>query len=377
MPFLLYSYLLSEILAPFFAALSILTGVLFTGRLMQVVDMIFALNIGWADFVRLSVYLLPNLMLFAIPMACTLAVIIAFSRMAAHNEIIAMKAAGVGLNRMLPPVIAFGLCAALLAAYCSIALIPAGSLNLKNLFIKLTTEKISQGVPAGRFTEGTGNMVLYVDKIDPDDHTWRGVYISDMRDPDNPVTVLAAHGALAPHPEQLYVSIELQNGTIHHNDGETTQTISFSDYTINLPIPQPKFIAEDATHGRGKNTLKFSELLPYAEKYGKNSKKGIMLTVEYHLRLALPVGCLIMSLMAMPLAMLSRPGRRNFGIPLGLLFFVLYYIAVTAAKGYCDKPGANIGLAMWLPNMVFGAAAVVVFTITAREQWGALFGRRG
>ncbi len=50
MPLILYSYLAAEILAPFFASLLILNGVLFTGRLMQVIDMIFTLNIEAVDF---------------------------------------------------------------------------------------------------------------------------------------------------------------------------------------------------------------------------------------------------------------------------------------------------------------------------------------
>ena len=52
MPFILYSYLAAEILAPFFASLLIVNGVLFTGRIMQIIDMIFGLNIGFADFLR-------------------------------------------------------------------------------------------------------------------------------------------------------------------------------------------------------------------------------------------------------------------------------------------------------------------------------------
>ena len=81
MPILLYIYLGTEILAPFFASFLILNGILFLGRLVPFLDIIFNYNIGLVDFIRLCSYILPNLMLFSIPMASMIGVIIAFTKL--------------------------------------------------------------------------------------------------------------------------------------------------------------------------------------------------------------------------------------------------------------------------------------------------------
>jgi hypothetical protein len=91
MPLLLYSFLLSEIAAPFWASLVILTGVLFLGQLLQTFGLVFALGIGVVDFLRL-VYLLPKLMMFSLPLASMLGVILGFNRLVADNEFLALRA---------------------------------------------------------------------------------------------------------------------------------------------------------------------------------------------------------------------------------------------------------------------------------------------
>ncbi len=124
MPLILYTYIITETLALFFASLAILTGILFLGRLIPIFDLIVDFGIEFPDFVRLCSFLVPNLFLFAIPMASMLGVILCFTRMANDNELIALKAAGIGLYRMLPAVIIIAFSTSLFTAYFSTSLIP-------------------------------------------------------------------------------------------------------------------------------------------------------------------------------------------------------------------------------------------------------------
>lgn len=369
MPFILYSYLAAEILAPFFASLLILNGVLFIGKLMQIVDMIFGLNIGFSDFLRLCTYIAPNLLLFSMPMAATLGVIIAFTRLSNDNEIIALKASGLNLYRLLPPVFLFALSTALLSGFLSTKMIPAGNIAVKSLFVRLATEKIDQGIQEKRFSEGTGNIVLYVDAIDAATQKWQGVYLSDLSDKKNPITVIAKSGNLSSHMENMYVSLNLEEGTMHRSEENTTQTIEFDKYQVNIPIDPPKTIDSAPRNHLDKKTLFQAELLEQAEKLGQKSYMGKNYLIEYHTRLVLAGGCFILCLLGLPIALRSKAGQRNVGIPLGLGFFLLYYVAITFAKGVCDNTSLNVGLVMWAPNFVFTAITLTVIVITAGERW--------
>ncbi|MDA8419134.1 MAG: LptF/LptG family permease, partial [Desulfobacteraceae bacterium] len=133
MPRLLYSYLLSEITAPFLGSLVVLTGALFLGQLLQSFDLVFALGIGLADFLRLTLYLLPKMMMFSLPLAGMLGVILAFNRLGVDNEFLALRAAGVRLRQIITPVAVFALAVSLMAGYSTIVLMPRGLLSLEGL----------------------------------------------------------------------------------------------------------------------------------------------------------------------------------------------------------------------------------------------------
>ena len=69
LPLLLYSYLATEMLAPFFASFIVMNCVFFLVKLIPFLNLTLDLNIGPPDFIRLFTYLFPNIFLYSIPMA--------------------------------------------------------------------------------------------------------------------------------------------------------------------------------------------------------------------------------------------------------------------------------------------------------------------
>lgn len=368
MPLLLYTYIATEILAPFFASFLILNAILFLGRVVPLLDSIFGFGVSPADFLRLCAYLLPKLMLFSIPMASMMAVILAVTRMATDNEIMALKASGIGLNRLLPPVIVFSLTTALLAWFSAVALVPQGTVAMKNLFLHLAKEKIDKGIQARQFSEGLENIVLYIDRIDPKTRQWHGVYLADLGHGKMPLTIVAKSGSFGARPDRMTVVLNLADGTMNRVNDDVTQTIRFDRYRLNLPITAPAALTGATMGDGGKNSLSQSQLLAQAAVHGPESDKGRPLLIEYHTRMALPVGCLILSVLGLALAMLAKPGRRPPGVPLGLLFFVVYYVLFTAGKAAAENGDLPITLGVWLPNIFIGLFTLLLTRLAAAES---------
>jgi len=374
MPFLLYAYIATEILAPFFASFLVLNGILFLGRLVPLLDNIFGFGIGVADFSRMCIYILPRMMLFSIPMASMMGVIIAFTRMNSDNEVMAMKAGGIGLTRLLPPVVAVSLAASLLAFFSATTLIPEGTLAMKNLFLKLAKEKIDKGIQPGQFSEGLPKVVLFIDSVEAKTGQWQGVYLSDMRHGKMPLTIVAKTGHLETRMEEMRLSLSLTDGTLNRASGEITQIIRFDRYQLNLPITTPSDI-EGAAAGGDKNSLNQSQLRELAAKHGKNSAKGRPLLIEYHTRMALPVGCFILSILGLSLALLAKQGRRPLGVPLGLFFFVIYYVLFTAGKAGSESGQIPVLAGIWLPDILIGLFTIYLTRQVAGESGHSLFER--
>ncbi len=348
-PFLLYSYIAAEMLAPFFASFVILYGIFFLVQLIPLLEVVLALRIGLADFIRITSYLFPHMLLYIIPMASMTGVIIGFSRLANDREILAFKACGVSLRQMLPPVLVITAVIAIVTGYFSIRLIPLGEVGMKQLMFQLAKEKIDKGLKEKEFTEALGDLVVYVDEID-DDQEWRGVYVSDMRGRLQPLITMAKSGRLSSDVERMQVVVELEDGTLHNVDDLDNQVLRFKRYQLQIPLRPPG--GEDLDKlSRGSMTQ--AQLLEAAREAGPSSKEGLSYRSEYHHRLIMPVGCFILSLIGLPLALQAGSGMRAVGVPLGLLVFVSYYIAFTITRVLSEEGRLPLLLGMWLPNILF------------------------
>src|SRR3972149_1902560 len=102
MSWTLHKYLLREIITPFALALALLTLMLFSGGLLRLVEFLATRGVSLADVAALLLYRLPYVLVFTIPMALLLAVLVAYLRLANDSELVALRAAGLSLAQTLP-----------------------------------------------------------------------------------------------------------------------------------------------------------------------------------------------------------------------------------------------------------------------------------
>ncbi len=364
LPLLLYSYIATEMLAPFFASFIILCSVFFLVRLVPLLDVVLELRIGLADFIRLTCYIFPYMLLYVIPMSAMTGIILCFTRMSNEREILVLKACGVSLRQLLPPVILLALTISLLTGFFSVRLIPAGETAMKQLMFQLAKEKIDKGLNERTFTEALGDLVVYADTIDENDQ-WHGVYVSDMRNREIPIIIMARSGNLAADLERMVVTIVLRDGTLHNMEDDDNQVIRFNRYQVRIPLKTPTMVDGRDVTRLGKGSMTQAQLLQAADSYGRDTRKGVSYLTEYHHRLALPVGCLVLSLLGLPLGLLAGPGRRVTGPPMGLAFFVLYYILSTTGRLLAEDLVTPAALSIWAPNLVF---LVITFFVSRRVE---------
>ncbi len=362
-PQLLYSYLATEMLAPFFASFIIMNCVFFLVKLIPFLNFVLDLKIGMADFIRLFSYLFPNILLYSIPMAAMMGITIGFARLSSDSEILALKASGISMYQILPPVIIVAAMIALLTSYISIKLIPLSEVFMKQLTYQLLREKINEGVKEHVFTEALGEVVVYIDAIDKSTGQWQNVWVSDMRGVENPIITMASTGSMTSDVSDMMVSITLNNGSLHRPGNESAQIVEFGQYQINIPLkPQT---------GKATNLKKTAYTLGELLEEAKQTDDLIYqkrLLIEYHKRLVLPVGCLIISLIGLPLGLQARPGKKAIGIQAGLAIFVLYYIFFTIGKTFAEEGVLPVMLAMWAANALFFLLAIFWIVRISNEK---------
>lgn len=372
MSLLLFAYLTTEILAPLFASLAILSCVLYLGKLVPFLDTILSFGVGFADFIRLCAYISPMIFLFAIPMATMMGVILAFTRLVHDREVTAFMAGGIGVTRMVPPVLVVALCASVLTFIVSTHLQPVSHTATKKLLFHLAKQRVDRSLQEKSFSDSIKDLVLYIDQIDKDTGVLKGIMVSDLRDPDVPVTIFAREGRLLTNPADMTLSLTLHQGSLHRALALRAQAIRFATYSLFLPMETPKD-AMDASSEPGKHELGQMELVRRAQEVGVRTSEGIALLIKFHQRLVLPAGCFILGILGLPLALRTGLAGRSMGLTMGLGLFVLYYALFAAARAVSANGVLPVGLVMWTPNAVFAVLSVYLLFIIARD--GIVVGR--
>src|SRR5690606_30547470 len=134
---ILTRYLLRAHLAPFLFALLALESLLFLNAIAQRLQDLAGKGLGWdviVEFMKLS---LPHTIALTLPMAVLVAVLYAFSDLAANNEITAMKAGGVQPFRLMAPLIVMGTLVSMVMFVFNDRVLPESNHKLKTLLMDI------------------------------------------------------------------------------------------------------------------------------------------------------------------------------------------------------------------------------------------------
>ena len=113
MPRILYRYILKEIAGPWALALGAVTMVGVMSQIIRFLDKVFSYDLGLATLGYLLLCATLPLLSFTLPASLLLAILLGTSRLSSDSEMIALRAAGVSLWQLLPPIIGLALIASI------------------------------------------------------------------------------------------------------------------------------------------------------------------------------------------------------------------------------------------------------------------------
>ena len=364
----LLKYFLVEEAIPFFVSLLVVTLVLFLGKTIRYAKFLFLSGTGLADFGKLLLYLLPYLFAFTIPMATLLAILLAFARLAHDNELTVMKAAGISFYQMIPPVALLTGFTWLVTLGLANFVLPHANSAFKRVVLEMARSKGQLSLKERVFNDQFDGLVFFINSISPDGRHLREVFISDDRSPKTKNSIIAEEGFLLHSPDGKRITLRLFRGQIFRvgDEMQSLQTIRFQNYDFNLDLDSFAFGGKEFR--KAERHLSFTELRQALATTKPGSKEHNRVSFEFHRRLSLPFACIVLGFLAAPLSVQSRTGSRLSGVIIGLLLFLLYYVFVSAAKGLGEEGTYPPAVGLWLPNVIFGVLAVVIWIKTARES---------
>jgi lipopolysaccharide export system permease protein len=366
---LVHRYLFVELLPPFGINLAFFTFIFLTSRILEITNLVVNHGVGVLQVLQVVVYTIPYFMVFVIPMAVMMAVLLTFLRLTSDNEIVALKAGGVNVTALLPPVLLFCLLGGLLTAFMSLYGQPWGRSSAKQLVTRIAAGSIDIGLRERQFTDTFEGITLYVGQVDTQTRTLREVFIENRQDAKMASTVVAPRGQLLRAADGLTWRLRLFDGTIHQVDLQELRANAIGFDTYDLTLSLGEMLQPEKSPSKHRREMNLTELGRYIREHRQARDAGYFnALMRYHKMFAIPFACLALGFLAMPLGMQAKRASRSYGLVLGVAFFLAYYLLLSAGSVFGESGRIPPIAAVWMPNLVTVAVGVFLFVRMARER---------
>jgi LPS export ABC transporter permease LptF/LPS export ABC transporter permease LptG len=366
-------YLLREILGPLALGLLVYTLILLVQQFFDFAEMIIRRGLPLATVGRLLAYSLPSIIVLTLPMALLLGVLLGIGRMASDSELIALRASGVSLYRLVRPVLLLSVALAALNTWLMIEVLPRGNKALSRLLIEVATQTLgSQFEPRVFYNEFQGK-VLYVFDAPPRGGDWEGVFLADAVPAGVPRTdvVIARSGRLELADNGEQVVLRLNDAVQHTFDFARPDRYETRRYEKLRLVLRDRFASEQRERllaRQDPRSLDWGELSRLATDPGQSAEQRALARVNQHKRLSIPAACVVLGLLALPLAFNNRRGGKSSGFALSIGIVVLYHVLITQGEEAARLGKLGPALAMWLPNLVLAALGVLLIYLRNRDR---------
>ena len=361
-------YLVREILVGILAGLGLFTFILLIARLLDTVDLVMARGVPALQVLSLVAYILPSFLEIAIPISVLLGVVVAFGRLAGDGELLAMRAAGLSLWNLVPPVIAIGGTAAAITLFVTGWARPWALQRVEQTLYEIAKTRATAALRPAMFNAVTDGVVLYAENIDPAAGRLHGIMLSDERGNTRRTTVLAQDAELATDPASHDLFLRLTNGTsvTTHADRQDYDTTVFASLEVHLNAAAAA--NKSAASVPPPQLMYLGPLRTRAAVLGAQGNVASDESLELHRRIGFAAGTLLLGLLGIPLG--AHPSRsvRARALTVSVGFALGYHVLVNAAATLARSGLVGPALAMWIPNAAILASALFMLARTAADR---------
>ena len=365
---ILFRYVAREVVPPFLIGLLVFTCLLFTIRMIKLVELVVNRGLPLSQLLEIFVYILPAFFEVTVPMAFLLALLWGLGRLSTDREIIALKSCGIGLSQLATPIWTFASVLLCVTFALTLSVRPWSNDALKQLLYTIAKTHASAGLKEKTFNTDFAGLVIYAEEIHPPGNVLQGVMIADSRQADQKNTIFSERGAIVTSQDQQILTLRLLDGSIHSIEplGHTYHTTHFSVYDVSLDMAT--ILANVKEPDRKPKEMPLGELLETIGHSQTGSKEERRALIELHRRLSLPFACAVFALIALPLSTQLGGVQRSQGFALTLAILFTYYLLLTVGEALGKKAVLPPVIAMWLPNIVLGIAGGYLFQRALHER---------
>ncbi|MGL5682700.1 MAG: LptF/LptG family permease [Marinifilaceae bacterium] len=216
----LHIFMLKSYLGPFVATFFISMFVLIMQFLWRMIDDIVGKGLDFEIIAELMWYVSITLVPMALPLAVLLSSIMTFGTLGENYELVALKAAGISLYRIMQPLIIFIVLLTGFAFFFSNNVMPYANLKMISLLYDIRKQKPEMSFKEGIFTNDLEGYSVKVDKINKKSGMMYGMLIYNHTSATgNSEVTIADSGTMQTIPNSNLMELTLYNGHSYTDEG--------------------------------------------------------------------------------------------------------------------------------------------------------------
>ncbi|HEY4800057.1 MAG TPA: LptF/LptG family permease, partial [Bacteroidia bacterium] len=210
----LQRYMIKSFIGPFLMTFFIAVFVLFLQFLWKYVDDLIGKGLSSSTLAELFFYAALSMFPLSLPLAILLSSLMTFGNLGEQFELVALKSAGMSLQKIMMPLIIAASVTSIAAFFFSNNILPFVNLKMQSLIYDIQQKKPALNIKEGIFYNGIDGYTIRVEKKESDGINCKGIMIYDhTQNAGNNKVVTAESGKMVMSEDKQFLIIDLYNGT--------------------------------------------------------------------------------------------------------------------------------------------------------------------
>lgn len=274
--------ILRSFIGPLILTFAIAVFVLLMQFVWKYVDDMVGKGLEFKVIAELLFYASATFVPMALPIAVLFASIMTMGNFGEKYELVAMKAGGISLHRVMRPMAIVAVLLMGVGFYFSNNVMPVAMLQYRTILYDVTRKKPALNIRPGEYYKEIDGYVIRINEKDPDGMTLRDITIYDhSKGPTQDNIIVAERGMMQTSADERYLIFTLYNGCYYNelSGGDNYMPrpftrINFEKEIITFDISSFAFNASDKKFFEGSyQMLNVSQLRRAAGKYEKESAR--------------------------------------------------------------------------------------------------------
>ncbi|MFW5699995.1 MAG: LptF/LptG family permease [Bacteroidota bacterium] len=272
----LHFFIIKSFIGPFILTFFISMFLLLMQFLWKYIDDLVGKGLEFSIIAELLFYTSASLVPMALPLAILLASLMTFGNLGENYELLALKAAGISLQRIMKPLIIFTVLVSIGAFFFSNNVLPVANLKFKSLLYDVRRLPPELSIRAGVFNSGIEGFSIRVSEKDPETGLLEDIQIYNHSDNRGNVSVtIADSGYLKMTADESKILLTLYNGYSYNELKENArsrrnrsyphQRDEFTEQQMIIPLPSMGLQRSDESLFKNAYSMKSIRLLEEAQ----------------------------------------------------------------------------------------------------------------